>query len=257
MLSTIRKANQTWRPIKALVYATKGWGKTTFASTFANPILIPVEDGASAVEINSFPLCQTFQDVVDCITALHGEHDFKTVVLDSADWLEPLVWQATCDANGWASIEKPGYGRGYVEADKLWRMFIGGLDSLRANKNMDVVILAHSEVKRVEPPETDPFDKYMMRLHKRAFAMFQEYSDLVLFGNYKISVHKSEEGFGQERTRGIGTGERIIHCEERPAFDAKTRWPLPPEIYIGKDRGFVAFHKALNEATGGRYANPM
>jgi len=253
MLSNIRKANAVFPPQKVVAYGVQGVGKTSFGSTFDSPILLPVEDGAAAIDMDTFPLATSFQEVVDAITALHEEHDYKTLVLDSLDWLEPLVWQTTCQAHGKDSIEAFGYGKGYAEADKFWRHVMGGFDSLRANKGMTIVLLAHSEVKKVEPPESDPYDRYQMRLHKRAFAMWQEWSDLNLFLTYKVAVQKTDQGFGNERVRGVGTGDRIIHTQERPAWDAKSRWPLPESINIGKDKTWAAFHKALNEATGGRY----
>lgn len=257
MLNNIRKANAFFPPQKIVAYGVQGVGKTSFGSTFESPILLPVEDGAAAIDIDSFPMATHISAVVEAITALHDDHQYKTLVLDSLDWLEPLVWQATCEAHGWDSIEKPGYGKGYVEADKQWRMLMGGFDSLRANKGMNILLLAHSEVKHVEPPETDPYDRYQMRLHKRAFALWSEWSDMNLFLNYKIAVQKSDQGFGQERTRGVGTGERVINTQERPAWDAKSRWPLPDEIYIGKDKTWAAFHKALATATDGKYKNPQ
>lgn len=253
MLNNIRKANAVFPPQKIVTYGVQGIGKTSFGATFEAPVLLPVEDGAAAIDIDAFPLATSYQQVVDAITALHGEHDFKTLVVDSLDWLEPLVWEQACAEHGKPSIESFGYGKGYAEADKNWRMIMGGFDSLRASKGMNIVLLAHSEIKKVEPPETDPFDRYQMRLHKRAFALWQEWSDLNLFLTYKVAVQKSDQGFGSERVRGIGTGDRVIHTTERPAWDAKSRWPLPEEIYIGKDKTWAAFHKALTEATNGRY----
>ena len=74
----------------------------------------------------------------DAITALGSEnHDYRTVVLDSVDALEPLVWAATCFAHGWGSIESPGYGRGYVEADSAWLDVLAALDWLRHTARND------------------------------------------------------------------------------------------------------------------------
>lgn len=254
MLNTIRKANSTFPPQKIVAYGVQGIGKTSFGATFDSPVLLPVEDGAAAVDIESFPLITQFEQIVEAITALHEDHPFKTLVVDSLDWMEPLVWDVTCRSHGKDSIEAFGYGKGYSEADKYWRHIMGGFDSLRASKGMTIVLLAHSEVKKIEPPETDPFDRYQMRLHKRAFAMWQEWSDMNLFLNYKVAVTKTEQGFGNERVRGVGTGDRVIYTTERPAYDAKSRWPLPEEIFIGKDKNWGAFHKELTAATNGRYS---
>ena len=54
---------------------------------------------------------------MEAIGALYTEdHAFRTVVVDSLDWLEPLVWEHTARTNGWKNIEQPGYGKGYVAA---------------------------------------------------------------------------------------------------------------------------------------------
>ena len=41
-------------------------------------------------------------------------------VIDSLDWLEPLIHAKTCEAHKQASIESFGYGRGYAEALKYF-----------------------------------------------------------------------------------------------------------------------------------------
>jgi len=258
MSDLIRKANDTYHPPRIIAYGVRGLGKTTFGSTFESPILIPTEEGAESIDINTYPLVTTFQQMVDYITDLHGRDGFKTLVLDSLDWMEPIIWAETCRQYEVDSIEKvlKGYGKGYKEALKPWRMILGGFDSLRKNKGMNIVLLAHSEVKKVEPPETEAFDKYQMHLQKDAFAILQEWADMVLFLNYRVAISKSDEGFGKERVRGIGTGERVIFCSERPAFDAKKRRGIPDEIYIGKDVSWAAFHSALETATSGGYVAP-
>jgi hypothetical protein len=42
------------------------------------------------------------------------EHDYESVVIDSLDWLERLVWDSLCQEYGVSSIEKVdgGYARG-------------------------------------------------------------------------------------------------------------------------------------------------
>ncbi|MCK9173541.1 MAG: ATP-binding protein [Desulfuromonas thiophila] len=256
MLATIRKANAVFPPQKMLIYGVQGIGKNTFASTFAGPVLLQIEDGSAALDIPAFPLATSYQNIVDIIEVLHGEHPYKTLVIDSLDWLEPLLWQACCAHHGKESIEAFGYGKGYVEVDRWWRVVLAGLDSLRNTREMQIVVLAHSEIKTISPPDADVYDCYQIKMQKRAFALWQEWADMVLFCNYRMQVRKTKDGMDNERTRGIGTGERVIYTTERPAWKAKSRWPLPEEIYIGKDRTWGAFHQALHEATGGRYALP-
>lgn len=256
MLDLIKPANSIFPPQKILIYGVQGIGKTSFAATFERPVLLPIEDGAAAIDIMSFPRVVEWPQVVEAINALHGEHEFKTLVIDSLDWLEPIMWAACCQEHGKTSIEAFGYGKGYIELDRWWAKLMAGLDSLRANKGMDIIILAHSEIKTVTPPDNDPYETYQLKMQKRAFALWQEWADVVLFCNYKVNIQKTETGINQVRTRGIGTGDRIIHTTERPAFKAKSRWPLPDEIIIGKDKTWGAFHKNFHEATDGKYQIP-
>ncbi len=253
-LSNAVKANSEWAAQKFIIYGIQGLGKTTFGATFQNPILLRTEDGAKAINITTFPIAKTFDDVKQAITSLHQEkHDFKTLVVDSLDWLEPLVWDETCEENGFTNIESAGYGKGYVTADYYWRLLMKGFDSLAINKNMDIVLISHAEIKTFNSPISEPYDRYQLKLHKRAAGFWQEWADMVLFCNYKTNIETKKAGFDKEISRGTGSGERVVFTEERPAFHAKNRWSLPPEIYIGFDKTFTGFHKALSVATEGKY----
>lgn len=276
-LANVKKANRDWRPIKALIYSVQGLGKSTLASTFEKPIFLRAEDGANNLDVDTFPEIVSdetteggltlrgsgFTAVENAIAALHGEHDYKTFVVDSLDWLEPLVWSKLIQMVPFSdkgkeifNIEDYGYGKGFNLALDWWRYLMGGFDSLCLNKGMNIILIAHSAVKRYDSPESDPFDRYGIKLHKGAFELWQEWADMVLFCNYKTKIHKTDVGFGKDVKRGEGSGERVLYTEERPAFLAKNRWSLPSEIYIGKDKTFGAFHKALHESTNGRYKMP-
>lgn len=169
--------------------------------------------------------------------ALYNEdHSFQTLVIDSLDWLEPLVWAETIRRNNeanpskqWSSIEDAGYGKGYIATLDVWREYLDGINALRNDKAMAVIQTAHAEVKRFDSPETEPFDRYQIKLHKMASALVQEHADMVLFANFKTSVTKSDVGM-KKVARGVGAGTRVLYTEERPAFLAKNRHNLPPEL---------------------------
>jgi hypothetical protein len=219
------------KPPRILIHGVAGVGKTTFAADANAPVFVQTEDGLGTLATSHFPLARTFEDVIDALAALYTEsHDFKTVVVDSVDWLEPLVWGRACRDNGWASIEDAGYGKGYVAALNLWRQYIDGLNALRDDRGMTVIQIAHTDIKRFDSPEHDPYDRYVIKLHTRAAALLQEHSDLVLFANYRISTVKADVGFNKKVNRAMGSGERVIHTAERPAFLAKNRYGLPDTL---------------------------
>ena len=215
-------------PPRILVYGVAGIGKTTFATSAGEPVVLLTEDGLGTIKVPHFPLARSFNEVMEALAALYSEpHDYNTVVVDSVDWLEPLVWRHACKDNGWRSIEDPGYGKGYLAALDLWRQYLDGLNALRDERGMTVIQIAHADIKRFDSPEHEPYDRYVIKLHARASALLQEHSDVVLFANYRISTVKSDIGFNKKVTRALGSGERVLYTAERPAFLAKNRFGLP------------------------------
>lgn len=223
--------SSTIKPPRIVVYGVHGVGKTTFAAGAPSPVFLWTEDGQGVLDVTGFPLAKTFGEVMEALAALYTEdHDFRTLVVDSIDWLEPLIWAQTCRDNGWRSIEDPGYGKGYVAATDLWRQYIEGLNALRDEKGMTIVQIAHADVRRFDNPETEPYDRYVIKLHQRSSALIQEHSDIVLFANYQISTTKADVGFNRKVTRAVGSGNRVAYTSERPAFLAKNRYQLPDQI---------------------------
>lgn len=229
---------ETPRPPRIIIYGVHGVGKSSFASSAPKPVLINIEDGhPSGTPIDSFPVAKSFQDVMECMGALYTEdHDFETCIVDSLDWLEPLVWQETIRRNNeqnpsktWNSIEDAGYGRGFVATLDVWAEYFEAIDALRNDKGMVVIQTAHAEVKRFENPETEPYDRYQIKLHKLASAKAQEHADMVLFANFKTSVTKVDVGM-KKVSRGVGSGQRVMYTQERPSALAKNRHNLPPEL---------------------------
>lgn len=239
-------------PQKLVVYGVPGIGKTTFAATFPTPLLLRTEDGAGALDIPTFPkIISSMEDMsLACNALLRGGHNFKTLIVDSLDWTEPFVWDAVCREHQKGGIEDFGYGKGYVHVDTKWRKIQKGLDMIRERCGMHVVTIAHAVPITYDPPDSDPYQRYTLKLHKRASALWMEWADMILFLNYKAKVIAGEEG---KRSKAKGSGDRVIYTAERPAYQAKSRWPLDDAITIGTDPTWAAFHEQLHEATGGAY----
>jgi AAA domain len=227
-------------PPRIIVHGREGTGKTTLGTRFPCPVFLQIEDGTpSGLELASFGLLESLGDVRDAIAALGNEaHDFHTVVLDSIDALEPLVWAATCSTHGWASIEAPGYGRGYVEADKLWLDVLAGLDWLRRTRGMTVILLAHSAVETVNDPRAPSYTSYQLRLHKRARALIQDWADVIGFLATDFVIKSEDLGFSKKRVRADGGSQRYLHFENHPAFVAKSRYGLPAKMPVPRDFDF-------------------
>lgn len=225
-LSSIKRTKRLRAP-KIVIAGPGKIGKTTFAASAPNAIGILTEDGADAVDANAFPLATTLDDVYGAIeTLLTEEHDFQTVFLDSLDWLEPLVNAHVCKANKWASIEAPGYGKGYVAAAEEWRSLLNGLEALRQQRSMAVILIAHDKIKHFESPLHDGYDQYVLKLHDRAAALVQEWADVIGWANYQVVTTESDAGYGKTETKARTTGKRILHVEPHPAHMGGNRFGL-------------------------------
>lgn len=231
-LASISKTVRNSLPPRIVIHGAQKIGKSTFAAGALNPIFLPLEDGLSGIETSAFPLLQSYAEVTEALASLYSEkHDHRTVVIDSLDWLEPLIWAHVCKKNGWASIEAPGFGKGYVEANAVWRELFDKLNALRIERGMAVILVAHSAVKRFEAPDTEGFDRYELKLQKGALGLTVEWADAILFAQEETAIKKESSGFNT-RARGVSTGRRIMHTNAKPSFIAGNRYNLPDVLEL-------------------------
>lgn len=231
------------KPPRILIYGPQKIGKSSFGALADNPVFTQTEDGLDAIGASAFPLSHSFSEVMKNIEELATQpHEFKTHVTDSLDWLEPLIWKETIARSPYGdkgkkieTIEDYGYGKGFSFAMDVWKEYMDALDYLRSERGMAIVQICHAQIRKFENPETDIYDRYELKLQKQAAAKIMEHSDIILFANYYVGVKKEEKAMSKEgRKRAVGTGERVLYTEERPAFMAGNRYSLPAEIPFDK-----------------------
>ena len=230
------------KPPRILIYGPQKIGKSSFGALSDRPVFLQTEDGLDAINADAFPLVKLkenggggFEEIMYNLEQLLTQpHDFGTLVVDSLDWMEPMVHEQVCKEHNVKNIEEvlKGYGKGYVQALDVFREYITALEKLRDVRGMTIIQIAHAQIRKFENPETDIYDRYEIKLHKSAAALMMEHSDIILFLNYYVGV-KTEPGKGmnkETRKRAVGDGGRILYTEERPAFMAGNRYSLPAEI---------------------------
>lgn len=250
-LSRLKRTTQTsTNPPTVLLYGVDGVGKTSLAAEFPNAIYLHSHGEKPPADVD-LP-----SDVVedwDALKEIVGElitedHDFQTVIIDSLDGIEPIVNSATCFRIGADSIgsndkgSPAAFGQGDVQGDVEWGEFMGACEALN-ERGIAVVLLAHPEIKRFDNPVTDPYDRYQVKLRKRAAALVRERSDIVGFLNYRVSLKSKEVGIKKEVTHAEGGKERQIHLTEGAGFVAKNRYSMPDAITYKKGRGYEELSK--------------
>ena len=215
------------QPPRIMVFGPHGIGKTTFACSAPNPIVIQTEDGLGTLDTPAFPLASAPVDVIEALETLYVEdHDFKTVVLDSADWLDNLIQK---DVHATHDEKALAYGKDALLCAEQWRLILDWFNALRG-KGMTVILIGHAEIKRFDPPDSDSFERYQPKLMARSSALVQEWADAVLFANYKTFV--KSEAVARDKTikKAVSGGERLLHTGEKPAYLAKNRYSLPETL---------------------------
>jgi len=225
-LKSISRTRRLEAP-KILLAGEPKIGKSTFAASAPNAIGIVTEDGLAGVDAQAFPLAQSLGDVYSAIgTLLNEPHEFETVFIDSLDWLEPLLHRHVAAANGWKDIESPGYGKGYIAAAAEWKNLLDGLEALRRERGMGVVLICHVKQKRIESPTHEGYDAWVLKLHDRAAALVSEWADICAYAAHRIAIKTTEAGFGQKENKAKSLGERVLHMDPHPAYPSGSRFGL-------------------------------
>ncbi len=234
------------KPPRIAIHGKPGVGKTSFAADADNVLFMPLEEGLATLKVAHLAKPETYANVMSALWELRTEqHDYRVLAIDTIDKMEPLVWQAVCEAGGQENIEDFGYGKGYTKADIAWREFFQALDDLQ-DRGMTIIVLCHNEGRMIEDPQIGAYTHFTPKLHKRANALLTEWADIIGYlDTERVAVDKGDK---RETRTSQSTGQRVLYLEDMGAFVAKNRYDLPPMIQIPKERPYQAFRNELIKA---------
>lgn len=232
-------------PAKVMIYGPPGVGKSSFSANAPAPIFLPTEDGTNNLDVARFPRPETWGDVLAALEELSSaDHEYQTLVIDTLDGMEAIVFGEVCARWKADSIEQVGggYGKGYTAAIDEWRRLLGCIERLRQRKpQMGVILAAHSVIKKFQNPEGDDYDRYIPKMNEKATGVLNEWCDVVLFANYETLTY--EKG---GKAKGIDNAKRCVYTERRAAYDAKNRFNLPAKMPLDWDE-FAAAVRGRND----------
>jgi hypothetical protein len=231
------------RAQRVVIYGVESVGKSTFAAQFPKPLFLDVEGGTSHLDTDRAEISDAAEldaAIRECQTASYG-----TIIIDSIDWTERMLVDQLLAEHKKKSVEDFGYGKGWIMAAEKMARLLGSLESL-INAGKNVVLIAHSQVKRVEPPDLlAAYDRYELKMSKQCSPLVKEWADELWFFRFKTKTVESESG----RMKGIGGKERIILTTHSAAYDAKTRSGLAEELPMAWDSVAHLFAKATEKTT--------
>lgn len=217
------------RPLRVVLYGVEGVGKSTFATQAPSPVFLCPEEGVSNLDVERFPTPQTWADVFEAIRVLtYEEHDYRTLVIDTIDWLEPLCHEHVCALAGVAHIDEIGYGKGYAEVVDQWRQLLGRLESLVRTRRMNVVLLAHATRKRHETPNGLQ-DRFQLKIYERAAELVRGWCDALLF------ARRERITLARKLTPRHPPEARLLHTEGTTSWEARNVFEMPSAMPLSWD----------------------
>ena len=246
------------RPIIATIAGEGGMGKTTLASYFPKPVILRVEDGTQSLtgrdDVALMPVVKSVGEVFEQIEALSTQdHDFKTLVIDSVTQFNVMA-----EAEIIAQDEKAksiatamgGYGAGYSALSEYHGYLRKACGELSQAKNMNIVFISHVDSETLDLPDSDPYSRYTMRLHKKSVSHYIDNVDLVAYIGLKRFLKGDKDS---KIKKAVSTGDRVITCYPTPSHISKNRFGIKEDLDFTLETNPFAQYLNYQELTTWHY----
>ena len=110
------------------------------------------------------------------------EHEYQTLVIDTIDAFELLVFDAGCAEGKVKALDEfgGGYGSGPARVKEYFARLLNRLTALC--ERMNVLLIGHSHLKTVNDPMLSAaFEIHESKIHAKSAELVRQYCDLILF----------------------------------------------------------------------------
>lgn len=211
-----------------LIYGRAKIGKSTLCSQFEKPLFLATESGLNHLEVYKVN-CTSWKKFLEaCGEVAKGEHDYKTVIIDTIDNLVTYCSEYICKENGVNHPSELPHGRGWhLVTNELNRALVK-LSSLPYG----LVMVSHSVKEEVET-KTKKFNRWTISISGKNKSIFLNMSDIILF------VDSAMNKDGEE--------VRILRTKPSLYWEAGDRSNLLPETLKLDYNELVKYFKAKEE----------
>ncbi len=234
-------------PFFIIIYGAPGVGKSSFCANAPEPVYLDVEEGTKKIDVkrvSGFENYEQFLSLINMIIDGSRLEKYKTIIIDTIDFLEQMIIEFVCRTNGKNTLSDFSYGKGYQLVSEQWFTLLDKLSIIRANNNKNIIFIAHEQIKKFENPLCDSYDRFTLKLSEKTANFIVAKCDAVFFMSRAFIL--SDDKTDKERKIAKKIPGRTIYTEETPSIIAKNRYGLPGEIKISeKQEDYSKFFERL------------
>lgn len=250
------------QPYRMYLHAPEKWGKTSWAAFAPKPLFLMTQGETGLIDLidfgqvpetahlpNASESPNGFQEwpalLANVRSVIADPHDFETLVIDTANGLERMLSQYVLESEFRGRMTGKGsygdFGKGDAACVPQWTNLLRLLDEVRGKRRMNIVLLAHTQIKSVKNPEGEDYDQYRPEGINKLWPLTHKWASIIASGGYRIEVRDD---------KATGGRDRVLRVRATAAVVAGNRYGLPEEIPCGGDpaKAYSLFARELATA---------
>ncbi len=199
-----------------LLYGVPKLGKSSFASQFPEAMFFECEPGLNHLEVFKVPTYSWEAFLEACKLLAKGDHNFKTLVIDTVDNAFKMCSDYVCAKHGIEYEGDMGHGKGWALVKNEWHRVLTRLASLPYG----LILISHAVDKTIET-RTGEYTKTTPSLPDRARNVVLGLVDIILYG----------DSISRKDAAGNLVVDRVLRTKPHPTYEAAIARVACPRCY--------------------------
>ncbi len=221
---------QSITELTTLLYGAPKIGKSTFCSQAEDPLFLATEAGLNNLAVYQLPIASWPEFCEACQTIAAGDHQFKTIVIDTVDNLYKYCVAHTLAKHNLQHESDLPFGKGYAFVNGTFERVLTALSLLPYG----LIMTSHAQEKEVKTP-TGSENRVSPTLPGSARKIVLGMADLILYA--EAQEVRDENG-------AIIGYNRVVHTKPTTIYEAGDRTGKLPETLPLE---YAAFRAAVNQ----------
>jgi hypothetical protein len=214
--------------LTVLIYGAPKIGKSTFCSQGDRAVFLATEAGLNHLETYQVPVASWPELLDACAEIAAGEHNFRTVIIDTIDNALQMCEHYVCERQGIKHPSDLDFGKGYSLVTNEFTRVLIKLSLLPYG----LYLISHAEQIEVKT-RTEKYRKWVPSLSGKARKAVLSLMDIILYADIEDVLDAG----------GHPTERRVLRTKPTTAYEAGDRTGRLPDT-IPLD--YQAFTEAFN-----------